>query len=721
MVHRVHALPARDLAGPPRSADQFPDDGLRPDRHGDRQRVDARRGDRRRRGDDAVPAHGPQREPRVLRRRRRVRADAWTSCARAPRRSASRSWSAPAADARRPPARSPCCCSTRARTATCATTARSPRRSTPRAASSSSPPTCSRSTLLAPPGEWGADVVGRLDAALRRADGLRRPARRLPRHARRLQALDARAPRRRHRRCRRRARLPARAADARAAHPPREGDLEHLHRAGAARGDGQHVRGLSRPRGPRARSRAACTGSTAILEAGLERLGFAVPTAAFFDTLDRAHRRRDARASSSARERAGVNFRRVDGAHAGPLARRDHDARRRRARLADLRRRRRAVHRGRARRRHAPTRCRRRSRARRRSSRIRRSTATTPKPRCCATCAGSPTATSRSTASMIPLGSCTMKLNATSEMIPVTWPEFGAPAPVRAGRPGRGLSRAHRRPRADAVRGHRLRRGVAAAQRRLAGRVRGPARDPGVPREPRRGAPRRLPDPGLGARHQSGVGADGRHAGRRRRLRRATATSTSPTSRRRPRSTARDLAAIMVTYPSTHGVFEAGIRRICEIVHAHGGQVYVDGANLNALVGPRRARRIRRRRLAPQPAQDVLHSARRRRAGRRARSASARISRRSCPAIATCRRRAATRRDGRDRRGQRRAVRQRVDPADLVDVHRDDGRHGPHRGDRSRDPRRQLHRAAPRRPLPGALLRARAASSRTNASSTCGR
>jgi len=46
-----------------------------------------------------------------------------------------------------------------------------------------------------------------------------------------------------------------------------------------------------------------------------------------------------------------------------------------------------------------------------------------------------------------------------------------------------------------------------------------------------------------------------------------------------------NLAAIMVTYPSTHGVFEAGIKRICETVHAHGGQVYVDGANLNALVG----------------------------------------------------------------------------------------------------------------------------------------
>ena len=45
----------------------------------------------------------------------------------------------------------------------------------------------------------------------------------------------------------------------------------------------------------------------------------------------------------------------------------------------------------------------------------------------------------------------------------------------------------------------------------------------------------------------------------------------------------------MVTYPSTHGVFEDGIREICEIVHAHGGQVYMDGANLNAhggLTGP---------------------------------------------------------------------------------------------------------------------------------------
>jgi glycine dehydrogenase len=48
---------------------------------------------------------------------------------------------------------------------------------------------------------------------------------------------------------------------------------------------------------------------------------------------------------------------------------------------------------------------------------------------------------------------------------------------------------------------------------------------------------------------------------------------------------AKDLAAIMVTYPSTHGVFEAGITKLCDIVHRYGGQVYVDGANMNAMVG----------------------------------------------------------------------------------------------------------------------------------------
>jgi glycine dehydrogenase len=71
----------------------------------------------------------------------------------------------------------------------------------------------------------------------------------------------------------------------------------------------------------------------------------------------------------------------------------------------------------------------------------------------------------------------------------------------------------------------------------------------------------------------------------------------------------------MITYPSTHGVFEETVREVCDVVHAHGGQVYMDGANMNAMVGVARPGRHRRRRVPPQPAQDVLHPARRRRAG----------------------------------------------------------------------------------------------------------
>ena len=73
----------------------------------------------------------------------------------------------------------------------------------------------------------------------------------------------------------------------------------------------------------------------------------------------------------------------------------------------------------------------------------------------------------------------------------------------------------------------------------------------------------------------------------------------------------------MVTYPSTHGVFEEAIGEICAAVHDAGGQVYVDGANLNALVGLAQPGQVRRRREPPQPAQDVLHPPRRRRPGRR--------------------------------------------------------------------------------------------------------
>ena len=143
---------------------------------------------------------------------------------------------------------------------------------------------------------------------------------------------------------------------------------------------------------------------------------------------------------------------------------------------------------------------------------------------------------------MIPLGSCTMKLNATTEMMPITWPEFAEHAPVRARRPGRGLRRAVRRARGRALRDHRLRRGVAAAQRGLAGRARRPARDPRLPREPGPGRAHGVPDPGVRARHQRGERGDGGHARRGREVRRRRQRrlrrpqGQGPRARRRPRA-----------------------------------------------------------------------------------------------------------------------------------------------------------------------------------------
>ena len=271
------------------------------------------------------------------------------------------------------------------------------------------------------------------------------------------------------------------------------------------------------------------------------------------------------------------------------------------------------------------------------------------------------------THSMIPLGSCTMKLNATSRDDARDLARVRAAASVRAGRAGRAAiarcSRSSRSWLAEIT-------GFAAVSLQPNAGSQGEYAGLLVIRayheSARRGPPRRLPDPDVRARHQSGVGAcmagmqvvvvacddERQHRSRR-------------PARRRPSEHADDLAALMVTYPSTHGVFEDGIREICAIVHEHGGQVYMDGANMNAQVGLCRARRHRRRRLPPQPAQDVLHPARRRRSRAWGRSAWRRTSRRSCrhPVVAI---RRSTSAIGAGLGG---AVRQRQHPADLVDVH----------------------------------------------------
>ena len=188
------------------------------------------------------------------------------------------------------------------------------------------------------------------------------------------------------------------------------------------------------------------------------------------------------------------------------------------------------------------------------------------------------------TTSMIPLGSCTMKLNATSEMLPVTWPEIGGLHPFAPEDQTRGWAR------------------IFQDLERWLGEITG------------------LPAVSL----QPNAGSQGEYAGLLviRAFHRArgqghrdvclipvSAHGTNPASaamaamrvvavkcdergnidladlEARAAEHQDRLAALMVTYPSTHGVFEEGIKQVCEIVHRHGGQVYMDGANMNAQVG----------------------------------------------------------------------------------------------------------------------------------------
>ena len=185
---------------------------------------------------------------------------------------------------------------------------------------------------------------------------------------------------------------------------------------------------------------------------------------------------------------------------------------------------------------------------------------------------------------MIPLGSCTMKLNATSEMLPVTWPSFSQIHPLAPENQWAGYAKL-----------------IEDTERMMCAATGYDA----VSLQPNAGSQGEYA--GLlviRAYHES------RGEGHRNIcLIPSSAHGTNPASaqmagmevivvncdtngnvdlvdlKNKAEQHSKNLAAIMITYPSTHGVFEAGVQELCEIIHQHGGQVYIDGANMNALVG----------------------------------------------------------------------------------------------------------------------------------------
>ncbi|MFM9019659.1 MAG: aminomethyl-transferring glycine dehydrogenase [Actinomycetota bacterium] len=185
---------------------------------------------------------------------------------------------------------------------------------------------------------------------------------------------------------------------------------------------------------------------------------------------------------------------------------------------------------------------------------------------------------------MIPLGSCTMKLNATTEMEPITWAEFANIHPFAPDDQAQGYLQMIRDLEAalcevtgyDAV----SLQPNAGSQGELAGllAIRGYHLANGddqrtvclIPSSAHGTNPASAVMAGMSVT-VVGCDADGNVDLAELRAKAAEAGDR--------------LAAIMITYPSTHGVFEEGVGEICSIVHEHGGQVYVDGANLNALVG----------------------------------------------------------------------------------------------------------------------------------------
>ncbi|MFA6028371.1 MAG: aminomethyl-transferring glycine dehydrogenase [Elusimicrobiota bacterium] len=188
------------------------------------------------------------------------------------------------------------------------------------------------------------------------------------------------------------------------------------------------------------------------------------------------------------------------------------------------------------------------------------------------------------TTSMIPLGSCTMKLNAAAEMLPITWPEFANIHPFAPAEQTRGyrdlvaqletwlceitgFDAASMQPNAGSQGEYA---GLLVIRRYHEERGEGHRRVCLIPQSAHGTNPASAALAGMSI---VVVACD------------ADGNIDLDDLRAKTAEHAKDLAALMVTYPSTHGVFEEDIREICEAVHAAGGQVYMDGANMNAQVG----------------------------------------------------------------------------------------------------------------------------------------
>ena len=186
--------------------------------------------------------------------------------------------------------------------------------------------------------------------------------------------------------------------------------------------------------------------------------------------------------------------------------------------------------------------------------------------------------------SMIPLGSCTMKLNATSEMIPITWPEFGNVHPFAPADQQAGYAELDQQLRQwlSTITGYAdvSLQPNAGSQGEYAGLLAIKAW------QEARGQGQRdvclIPSSAHGTNPASAM-----MAGLKVVVTKCDEAGNVDLDDLKAKCAqhADKLACIMITYPSTHGVFETQVKEVCEVVHQHGGRVYLDGANLNAMVG----------------------------------------------------------------------------------------------------------------------------------------